>query len=89
MPDLEARIKEVFAGDSAYYSIINIAELEASNLAKSLFSNDTDRLWEEAARSSISPITSLRRLTLRPSEQTWWDGELYEEMEQLMVDYRD
>lgn len=62
--------------------------LDQSCLANSLFDRDEENvidLWLPAANNLIAPSHSIRRLLLRPSDQTWWDGEIYAEAEAIYV----
>jgi len=62
--------------------------LDQSCLTNSLFDRDEENvidLWLPAANNLIAPSHSIRRLLLRPSDQTWWDGEIYAEAEAIYV----
>lgn len=64
---------------------LNVAPLDADCLERALFERaDTYiavGLWSGIG-SHILPIErTMNRLILRPSEQTWWGDELYDEME--------
>lgn len=69
---------------------IIIAILDQDCLADSLFERDEQmniiRVWEPAFNSKISPAHTIRRLTLRPSDRSWWNGEIYAESEYLYAD---
>ena len=57
-------------------------------LADALFDRDeyiVTGLWPPAADRDVSPTPTLsvRRLLLRPSDQTWWDGDIYAEAEAI------
>lgn len=65
-----------------------IVDLDQNCLAHSLFEWDDDYtvtgLWAPAvADRQITLTHSVRRLLLRPSEQTWWDGDIYAEAEDI------
>lgn len=64
---------------------LHVAPLDADCLDRALFERSdayvvTD-LWPGVQGRNLSPDRTVRRLILRPSEQTWWDDELYAEME--------
>ena len=63
-----------------------IVTLDQQCLADALFERDehvvTD-LWPLAANCRISPACSVRRLLLRPSDRTWWDGDIFAEAEAI------
>lgn len=68
-------------------------ELDVECLQRSLF-QDTEGflkndLWTSATDVTVSPSQTIRRLILRPSEQTWWDEEIYNEVEQWYAEFRD
>jgi hypothetical protein len=58
-----------------------IIDLDQNRLVNSLFEWNDDHivtgLWSPAANRKISPTHSVRRLLLRPSDQNWWDGDIY------------
>ncbi len=62
-----------------------VAPLDADCLNRALFErSDTyivTGLWPEVRGRNLPPDRIVRRLILRPSEQTWWGDELYTEME--------
>ena len=63
---------------------IIMVDLDQSRLAESLFEWDDHivvGLWPPAANPKVSPAHSIRRLLLRPSNQTWWNGEIFAEAE--------
>jgi len=65
---------------------IVIIALDQERLADSLFERDDHLvigLWSPAANRNVSPTHSVRRLLLRPSDQTWWDGDTYAEAEAI------
>jgi hypothetical protein len=63
-----------------------IVTLDQQRLADALFERDehiVTGLWPLAANRQISPARSVRRLLLRPSDQTWWNGDIYAEAEAI------
>jgi len=63
-----------------------IVALDQERLADALFDRDeyiVTGLWSPAANRTVSPTHSVRRLLLRPSNQTWWDGDIYAEAEAI------
>ncbi len=60
-----------------------IAPLDADCLNRALFEYSDDYtvtgLWPKAQEGT--PDCSVHRLIMRPSEQSWWEDELYSEME--------
>lgn len=63
---------------------IVILSLTQECLIDSLFEREEENvidLWQPAAdrNQCPSPVHTIRRLLLRPSDQTWWDGEVYAE----------
>jgi hypothetical protein len=63
---------------------VAIIVLDRERLANSLFERDQHiviGLWPPAANRRVLLTHSVRRLLLRPSEQTWWDGDIYAEAE--------
>ena len=62
-----------------------VAPLDIDCLNRALFErSDTyvvTGLWSRVQEQALPPDHTVRRLILRPSEQTWWDDELYAEME--------
>jgi len=69
-----------------------IVELDQNCLAHSLFEWDDHAvtgLWPPAANRQVSPTRSVRRLLLRPSKQTWWDGDIYAEAEAIYKSIED
>lgn len=67
------------------YKGIYFEPLDLACLQRSLFSEehryDVVHLWEPATDITIAPTDTIRRLILRPSYQTWWDSDSYEELE--------
>ena len=64
---------------------LDVAPLDADCLERALFER-TDTyiavgLWSGVGSHALPIERTMRRLILRPSEQTWWDDELYDEME--------
>jgi len=65
---------------------IIIVTLDRERLANALFDRDeyaVTGLWSPAANRHVSPVHSVRRLLLRPSDQTWWNGDIYAEAEAI------
>lgn len=65
---------------------IVVINLDQSCLTHSLFERDEENvidLWSDVANTQISPSHSIRRLILRPSNQTWWDSDIYAESEAI------
>ncbi len=65
---------------------IVIITLDRERLADALFDREEHSvtgLWPPAANRTVSPTHSVRRLLLRPSDQTWWDGDIYLEAEAI------
>jgi len=66
-----------------------IVSLDQECLQHSLFEisdeNQVTDLWKKLGGQEISPNQTVRRLILRPSEQTWWDNDIYEAMEQWHI----
>lgn len=65
-----------------------VIDLDQNCLARSLFEWDDDYtvtgLWPPAvADRQITLTHSVRRLLLRPSDQTWWNGDIYAEAEDI------
>jgi len=65
-----------------------VIDLDQNCLAHSLFEWDDDYtvtgLWAPAvADRQITLTHSVRRLLLRPSDQTWWNGDIYAEAEDI------
>jgi hypothetical protein len=63
-----------------------IVALDQACLADALFDRDEyiiAGLWPPAANRNVSPAHSVRRLLLRPSDQTWWDDDIYAEAEAI------
>jgi len=62
-----------------------IAPLDVDCLNRALFARSDSHvvtgLWPAVCGQRLPPDQAVRRLTLRPSEQTWWEDELYAEME--------
>lgn len=58
------------------------AELEQEQLSEALFDEliEGKKLWETAATKEISPGDSITFLALRPSDNTWWPENVFEEM---------
>jgi len=67
--------------------------LDVECLQRSLFQNIDGSLnndfWIMATDAKISPNQTIRRLILRPSEQTWWDEEIYNEVEKWYAEFKD
>jgi hypothetical protein len=63
--------------------------LDRDCLVAALFDWDREQaehgmsLWEEAANRKIRPWRTMRRLILRPTEERYWDQEIYDAMEQM------
>jgi len=70
------------ASDDLGKGMILIANLEREDLEDSLFESDGS-LWLEAAQCLISPMHSVRRITLRPHVAKWWTEEVYSQMEAI------
>ena len=63
-----------------------VAGLDVTRLCDALFErydHSVAGLWSEAANTTVTPRTSLRRLALRPSACTWWPEEIYTAAEEL------
>ena len=62
---------------------IFIAELDKDQLEAALFNEryDITELWEKAANAIIQPRHSITYLALRNTTYTWWDENVFEEME--------
>ncbi len=64
---------------------LHIAPLDADCLHRALFehseSYDVIGLWSAVCERGLPPDRTVRRLILRPSEETWWEDELYDAME--------
>lgn len=62
---------------------IYIASIEDSDLVDSLFEDeDNDLVWSMASDQTIPVATTLRHLSLRPTENynKWWSDEIYQQM---------
>jgi len=62
-----------------------IESLDADRLHRNMFDDCYGRrpgLWPPARDPSVSIGKTLRRLILRISDTSWWDDEVYEEMDQ-------
>lgn len=64
-----------------------IVGLDEACLQRALFERPEDALhmvigiWAPANDASLGPDRTVRRLILRPSEETWWDDDCFEAME--------
>jgi len=62
-----------------------VAPLDADCLERALFERadmyTVVGLWSGIGSRTLPIERTMRRLILRPSEQTWWGDELYDEME--------
>jgi len=58
------------------------AELEREQLSKALFDEliEGKKLWKTAANKEIGPQESITFLALRPTDNTWWPENVFEEM---------
>ncbi len=79
---------QTLLNDSIARGEIIVINLDQLCLARSLFDREEENvvdLWPAAANNLIAPSHSIRRLLLRPSDQTWWDDEIYAESEAIYV----
>lgn len=64
---------------------LHVAPLDIDCLHRALFERSDSHivtgLWPAACGRVLPPDRAVRRLILRPSGQTWWEDELYAEME--------
>jgi len=77
---------QAFQDGSVRRGEVVIISLDQNRLADSLFERDDGTitgLWYPAANHRVSPTHSVRRLLLRPSEQTWWNGDIFAEAEAI------
>jgi len=77
---------QAFQNSLVRHGKVIIIDLDRNCLINALFEWDDHAvtgLWPPAANRQISPTHSVRRLLLRPSEQTWWDGDIYAESEAI------
>ena len=62
-----------------------IAPLDIDCLNRAMFDRsetyNVTGLWADICSATMSPLRTVHRLILRPSEETWWEDELYAEME--------
>ncbi len=62
--------------------VVFIADLDQEVLSKMVFTGrNPSKLWTDAATKDISPLHSLRRLTLNSDEWGFWEKHIYIEME--------
>lgn len=70
-----------------------IAPLDIDCLNRALFEragpNDVTGLWPPVHGQGLPPDRTVRRLILRPSDETWWEDELYGAMEAWYKDPAD
>jgi hypothetical protein len=64
-----------------------ILPLDQQRLANALFERDEQSrvhsLWAPGSDGAVRCMHSVRRLLLRPTEQTWWDPHLYDLAEEI------
>ncbi|GAB4547148.1 MAG: hypothetical protein Kow0063_41770 [Anaerolineae bacterium] len=62
-----------------------VAPLDIDCLNRAIFERSDSHivtgLWPAVCEQTLPPDRAVRRLILRPSEQSWWGDELYTEME--------
>ena len=64
------------------------AELEREQLSKALFDEliEGKKLWRTAANKEISPGESITFLALKPTDNTWWPENVFEEMKEVLAE---
>jgi hypothetical protein len=70
--------------------ILQLFGLSRADLLEALFDWDRRRgeegisIWDKASEPGTRPSRTMRRLILRPTEQRWWDSEIYDAMEEML-----
>lgn len=60
---------------------VHMAELDRETLFNTLFDHEKSEFWKDSILHNISPIHSVRRLSMKNNEWELWEDSVYFEME--------